>query len=95
MTREMEEKKARACQGIVDVSMLTEQVKKWMKEYLSQTLILPTCGDMNRYVEQVVMPPFLKIQRRREWFGALLSVNDVEYVTVWVFEPSDFLCNQE
>jgi hypothetical protein len=39
MTREMEEKKACAYRGIVDVSMLTEQVKKWMKESIYHKLL--------------------------------------------------------
>jgi hypothetical protein len=48
---------------IVHSSMLTEQEKEWMKEYVPQYTTGVSYDNKGRYVERIVMPNFFDIHR--------------------------------
>lgn len=60
---EYKKKKRAHIQEIVDASMLTEQEKEWMEEYASQSILNPTYGEPNRYVERVIMPNLFDMRK--------------------------------
>jgi hypothetical protein len=51
-------------QKIVESSMLTEQEKEWMEEYIPQFVTRRTYNNENKYVEQIVMPNLFDIRRK-------------------------------
>lgn len=56
---------------IVYSSMLCEQEKEWMKEYVSQSVTVPTYNNEGRYVERIITPNFFNVA------GAKIIICDV------------------
>lgn len=59
--KEYNKKKSAHIREIVQSSMLTEQEKEWMKEYVPQYTIGVSYDNKGRYVERIVMPNFFDI----------------------------------
>ena len=56
-------------QEIVDASMLSEQEKEWMEEYVSESPTHPSYYATNRFVERVVMPNLFDMRRNNHTFS--------------------------
>lgn len=61
--KEYKKKKSARIREIVHSSMLTEQEKEWMKEYVPQYTTGVSYDNKGRYVERIVMPNFFDINR--------------------------------
>lgn len=63
--KEWNKKRRAHIQEIVHSSMLSEQEKDWMEEYVSsQPITDTTCDNEKRYVERVIMPNFFDLRRQ-------------------------------
>ena len=60
--KEYKKKKRAHIQEIVHSSMLTEQEKEWMKEYVPQYTIGVSYDNKGRYVERIIMPNFFDMR---------------------------------